>query len=82
MNNAIYELLDEVNDWLDNNTSYVVTEEVDALDENFAYVRFHPVDYQLQNRAFDFERELKRMYPDFRIRFGYEGDDVLTLEVD
>ena len=81
MDNAIYKLLDDVNDFLDDNTSYVIVEEIDALEDNFAYVRYYPADYKLQNKAFDFERELQRMYPMFLIKFGYEGDDVLTLDV-
>lgn len=79
---SIYELLDDVTEWLASRTSYVVTEDMDAVNDDFAYVRYYPVDYALQNEAFDFEKELQRMYPEFRIKFGYQTGDVLTLEVD
>ena len=79
---SIYKLLDDVTEWLDSRTSYVVNEDIDAINDDFAYVRYYPVDYAIQNEAFDYEKELQRMYPEFRIKFGYDGDDVLTLDVD
>ena len=82
----IAELLDDVTDWFDDPTSYIVEEIAVELENDYAHIEYYPVDYALQNKFFDFERELQRAYPELTIKTGYtsdaiRGEDIATLEV-
>lgn len=83
----IAELLDDVTEWFDDHTSYVVEEVLKDFDRSYAHVEYYPVDYALQNKFFDFcERDLQRAYPHLTIKAGYtsdaiRGEDIATLEV-
>lgn len=78
---VVYEFLDEVSEWFEDNANHVVGEQTIYIDDMGAEMHYSIVDYPLNNDFFDFIDDIERDYPELEIKSGYRGDRIVTLDV-
>ncbi len=77
----VYEFLDEVSEWFEDNANHAIAEQNIYIDDMGAEVHYSVVGSDLQRDFFDFIDDIERDYPELEIDAGYMEDRIVTLEV-
>lgn len=77
----VYEFLDEVSEWFEDNANHVINEQTIYLDDMGAEIYYSVVGYDLQRDFFDFIDDIERDYPELEIKAGMREDRIVTLDV-
>ena len=77
----VYEFLDEVTEWFEDNANHAINEQTIYIDDMGAKMLYSVVGYDLRLNFFDFIDDIERDYPALKIDTNFREDRIVILEV-